>query len=174
MIPHRLFVSRRPLAGLGVAIAALVLGAAAAAQGPLPGAYRISSRSSGKCLDAERGSRVAGSRVQEWDCHGGLNQRFRLVQLGDKWVVRVMHSDLCLSVTPAGRLIQADCLGDSTQLFLFEAIGEGEYRIEQGGDCLEVRETDSLTAAELDPNAFSVSPQSCADRRIDSQAWDLW
>ena len=146
----------------------------------MPGEYRISSRSSGKCLDAERGSRIAGTRVQEWDCHGGLNQRFRLIRLGAAWVVRVMHSDLCLTVdrpragAGQGRLIQADCSGAVEQFFTFAPTGQGEYRIEQAGSCLEVRGTDSLTAAELDPGLFSVSLRECDDGRRTRQSWDLW
>lgn len=167
MIPRLVF------AALGVVVAWLAVASPSAAQEPLPGEYRISSSSSGKCLDAERGSRIAGTRVQEWDCHGGLNQRFRLIRMGGAWIVRVMHSELCLTVGSNGRLIQATCDGAADQYFVFRAHDE-EFRIEQGGRCLEVRETDSLTAAELDPDAFVVWLRSCTDATEIRQTWDLW
>lgn len=192
MPPKHPGLGRLVLLGLVFVTVVLLLRGVAVAQEPLPGQYRISSRSSGKCLDAERGSRIAGSKVQEWDCHGGLNQRFRLIRFGDAWIVRAMHSDLCLTVAeeeawfrvPANGLYQADCRGTANQFFEFSppptdpdsgaARVEGEYRIEQGGRCLTVRETDSLTAAESQPALFSVSLQSCDIRPLPGQSWELW
>ncbi|MCX9073109.1 MAG: RICIN domain-containing protein [Candidatus Methanoperedens sp.] len=41
--------------------------------------YAIIAKHSGKCLDVAGESQEPGANVQQWDCHGGNNQLWKLV-----------------------------------------------------------------------------------------------
>ncbi|MGW2809968.1 RICIN domain-containing protein [Streptomyces sp. NPDC001450] len=45
--------------------------------------YKIVARHSGKCLDVSGWSKADGAKVIQWDCHGGANQRWEFVDIGD-------------------------------------------------------------------------------------------
>lgn len=133
-----------------------------------PGEYRVSSSSSGLCLDAERGSRNAGSQVQQFGCHGGLNQRLRLIPFGDSWILRAMHSELCLARRDDGTLVQEDCDGSESQFFQLSAptgADEGDYRILGGNLCLEDRNAEA---------PYRVAMKACDDAGAARQTWSLW
>jgi hypothetical protein len=159
----------RLITALGILLLPGLSAGPAEGQELLPGEYRVSSLSSGLCLDAERGSRNAGSLVQQFDCHGGLNQRLRLLRFGDSWVLRAMHSDLCLTVDSEGVMTQADCDGTAEQFFEITAPeGEGArsgYRISIGSRCLE-------EGGEASP--YRVGFRPCATPPTIEQAWSLW
>jgi len=48
-----------------------------------PTAYTIVNRNSGKCLDLAGSSTADGANIQQWACHGGSNQRWRIEDQGD-------------------------------------------------------------------------------------------
>jgi hypothetical protein len=74
--------------------------------------YSISSLRSGRCLDVAGGSTQSGVVVNQFRCHGGPNQGFRLESV-DAWAshhrIKNQHSGLCLEVTAANGLRQATC-----------------------------------------------------------------
>jgi hypothetical protein len=43
-----------------------------------PGSYSIRVRQSGKCIDVPGGQSSDGVLMQQFSCHGGLNQLWRL------------------------------------------------------------------------------------------------
>lgn len=43
--------------------------------------YRIRSVNSGACVDVENHSRRNGSKIQQWDCHDALNQRWDIIEV---------------------------------------------------------------------------------------------
>ncbi|MGW0511081.1 RICIN domain-containing protein [Streptomyces olivaceoviridis] len=45
--------------------------------------YKIVARHSGKCLDVSGWSGADGAQVFQWDCHGGANQLWKFVDIGD-------------------------------------------------------------------------------------------
>ncbi|GHB80720.1 hypothetical protein GCM10010347_59270 [Streptomyces cirratus] len=45
--------------------------------------YKIVARHSGKCLDVAGWSKSDGAQVFQWDCHGGANQLWEFVDIGD-------------------------------------------------------------------------------------------
>ncbi|MCG0063644.1 RICIN domain-containing protein [Streptomyces tricolor] len=47
------------------------------------GGYKIVARHSGKCLDVSGFSKADGAQVFQWDCHGGANQLWEFVDIGD-------------------------------------------------------------------------------------------
>jgi uncharacterized protein YkwD len=45
--------------------------------------YEIVARHSGRCLDVSGWSKADGAQVVQWDCHGGANQLWEFVDIGD-------------------------------------------------------------------------------------------
>ncbi|HET9517200.1 MAG TPA: glycosyl hydrolase [Actinoplanes sp.] len=43
----------------------------------------IVNRATGKCLDLAQTSSANGANIQQWDCHGGVNQKWRIEPYGD-------------------------------------------------------------------------------------------
>jgi hypothetical protein len=48
-----------------------------------PNDFLLVNRASGKCLEVSDWSTGDGANVQQWTCHGGANQRWRVEPLGD-------------------------------------------------------------------------------------------
>ena len=66
--------------------------------------YTVVNHSSGKCLDVAGISTANGAAVQQWTCHGGTNQRFRLAAataLGNShdYQLVAVHSGKCVDVS---------------------------------------------------------------------------
>lgn len=61
----------------------------------------ITSRKSGKCIDAEGGSTEIGTRLIQWYCHGGENQTWKLVNWGPNANFQLVldSADLCIQST---------------------------------------------------------------------------
>ncbi|MEU4208437.1 RICIN domain-containing protein [Streptomyces sp. NPDC026206] len=74
--------------------------------------YKIVARHSGKCLDVAGWSKADGGKIIQWDCHGGANQLWEFVDIGDPkscppgsggcsenavgYLIRSKHSGKCL------------------------------------------------------------------------------
>lgn len=102
----------------------------------------IRARSSNKCLDVVGASTSNGARIQQWDCSGSRQQRWKMqpVGNGDYYIVNV-NSNKCLDVTDGSRsdgapLQQWSCNESRQQRFY---IYDGE-RIEptHSWKCLDV------------------------------------
>jgi hypothetical protein len=71
-----------------IAAAALVATPALAGASParaatgVNGTYQIVSAWSGKCLDVYGQATANGSKVDQWTCNGGSNQRWKVTQIG--------------------------------------------------------------------------------------------
>jgi uncharacterized protein (DUF1501 family) len=62
--------------------------------------YEVVARHSDKCLDVKAVSSEDGARLQQWSCHGGANQQWRVEAVTGEWVRLVaQHSGKCLDVT---------------------------------------------------------------------------
>lgn len=88
---------------------------------------KIRAKHSGKCLDVEGASRANGAKVIQWDCHGGANQKWRLVRVHGGFLVKSVNSGKCMDVkegrTASGTpLIQWRCHGGDNQVF--KLVGE--------------------------------------------------
>jgi hypothetical protein len=76
-----------------------------------------------KCLDIEYASPHNMARALQFDCHGGGNQRFHLIDRGSGFFsIQAAHSGKCLDVAYADKkngaaLVQHDCHGGTNQLF---------------------------------------------------------
>ena len=92
--------------------------------------YNIRNLASGKCLDIDgRTGAANGTPVQQWTCHGGVNQQFKLVRDGGFQVI-AERSGKCLDVKNASRsdrtpLHQWGCNGKSHQRFTLPGFKAG-------------------------------------------------
>jgi Tol biopolymer transport system component len=98
-----------------------------------------------KCLDVNGGSLDDGASIIQWQCHGGVNQQWRLEVAGDGYSRIVSrHSGKCLDVNggsldDGASIIQWQCHGGANQQWRLEAV-TGGYRVvaRHGGKCLDV------------------------------------
>lgn len=72
-----------------------------------PVLYRVINVNSGLCLDADgaTGSYPNGTRVQQWSCHGGLNQQWQTERFrpwSRTFRLRNRTTDRCLDITAFG------------------------------------------------------------------------
>jgi hypothetical protein len=89
---------------------------------PVAGAVALVNVASGKCLDVANGSTDDAAKVQQWTCHGGPNQQWRVQPAGPPGAVFLVsvNSGKCLDV-PAGQngpgvaLDQLTCQGGGNQ-----------------------------------------------------------
>jgi hypothetical protein len=86
--------------------------------------YVFRNGNSGKCLDVADASRADGANVQQYTCHGGANQRWRVVAVPNDFRVRLVNvnSGKCLDVANAGladgaNIQQFTCHGRANQLW---------------------------------------------------------
>jgi hypothetical protein len=74
------------------------------------------ARHSGRCLDIYAWSQGDGTRVIQYDCHGGANQRFDYNS--NNKTISVRHSNKCLTVKSADawqQVVQQPCVGTFNQ-----------------------------------------------------------
>jgi hypothetical protein len=77
--------------------------AAAAAQSATiadTGYYKIVHKRTGKCVDVPDSSHATGARIQEWDCHGGANQRWTgIYQVDGSFLLQSKNTpSMCITV----------------------------------------------------------------------------
>ncbi len=144
-------------------------------QGTAPEAGRIytfTSRNSGKCLDVKDHSVVNGGLLQQWDCVGEDQQKFRLYDEGDGYYsLRGVQSNLCVSVAagdPANgtAILQWDCHGGSDQKVRLVPTGKGGYSVHfsNADKCMDVKDFSR-------DNGGIVNQYDCSGN--DNQDWIL-
>lgn len=113
------------------------------------------ARHSGKCLDVSGASGSNGAYLQQYTCHGGLNQQWWLKPIiitgaGTYYEIISENSGKCLDIEDASqanraRAQQYTCHGKDNQLFLkvFHG-GSPSFVARHSGKCLDV-EGDSLS-----------------------------
>ncbi|GEC07683.1 hypothetical protein SSP24_53380 [Streptomyces spinoverrucosus] len=97
--------------------------------------YTVVNRNSGKCLDLAGSSSADGANVQQYACHGGNNQRWRIEDLGDDThrlvnvaTGKVLDTADC-SAADGADLRQWSWLNNTCQRFRFLATDSGHVRI---------------------------------------------
>lgn len=113
---------------------------------PQPTAYLLRAKHSGKCLDVDAWGTQNGALINQWDCHGGNNQRWRLLDGGNGyWMLQSVHSGKCLDVsevsTAAGaRVHQWDCVNGDNQKVNPANLGGNLYQFgfRHSGICMDV------------------------------------
>jgi len=110
------------------------------------GFYTLTARHSGKCLDVAGAGLNNGANVQQWDCHNGNNQKWRLDSKGGGfYTLKALHSGKCLDVAGASgksgaNVQQWDCHGKDNQTWQLTYGGDGYFRLtaRHSGKCLDV------------------------------------
>ena len=90
-----------------------------------PGYYYIFAKHSGKCLDVRGASKQPGANVDQYPCHGGLNQRFKIERISDDpgfYKISSKNSGLVFDISGASKndganLIQYTWHGGDNQRF---------------------------------------------------------
>ncbi|HZX01403.1 RICIN domain-containing protein [Kribbella sp.] len=132
--------------------------------------YELVSRGSGKCLEIAGASQDLTAPAQQWDCFGGLHQRFRVEQVAgtEQYELHTVHADgaardgvpRCLDVqdrniadnTP---IFQYSCTGNSNQQVLLDYVEGSSYdtvvqlRFAHSGKCAGVDGGSTANGAKL-------------------------
>jgi hypothetical protein len=114
------------------------------------GAFTIRNRHSGLCLDVPGGS-TGYVEMQQYACHGGANQKFRLYGGGGSLAaddkhgqmqIRTQVGDKCLGFDWQNKLVTTDCTSARARSFKFIArdVPNQYFRIsnEQSQECLDI------------------------------------
>lgn len=115
------------------------------------------ARHSAKCADVVSAATANGAEVGQYTCNGGLNQLWRLRDLGNGYVqLAARHSDKCLDVDGAStangaKVIQWTCSSGTNQQWKIENTGTGHTRLiaRHSGKCLEIPSASTANGARL-------------------------
>lgn len=104
--------------------------------------YELVNRNSSQCLDVWNNSQVDAERLVQHECHGGINQRFRVARIAgtDQFEIRTAHFQgnvndgrpRCLDVEnmlqdDERKVLQWPCMGTSNQQLLIEYLEGSSY-----------------------------------------------
>jgi hypothetical protein len=150
--------------------------------------YSITSLRSGRCLDVAGGSTASGAVVNQFRCHSGPNQGFRM-ECVDAFCshhrFKNQNSNLCLEITAANGLRQATCnaAAASQKLVLdFPLSGTSEsrhlVRIKTFADttkCLTVPNNTEISGVQIQqaPCSDSAGQRWLFQPRYDSRSGEL-
>ncbi|MCH7229438.1 family 43 glycosylhydrolase [Glycomyces sp. L485] len=127
---------------------------------------------SDKCADVISASTADGAEIAQYDCNDGLNQLWRMNDLGDGYVeLTARHSDKCLDVTSASdsngaKVIQWTCNGGANQQWQIQDAGNGQVQLiaRHSDKCLDVPSSSTDNGARL---------QQWDCHTGDNQKWEL-
>ena len=130
------------------------------------------AKHSGRCMDVSGGGTGNGSNIQQWECHGGDNQSWKLIPLGgDYYRIQVKHSGRCMDVSGGGtgngpNIQQWECHNGDNQKWKLVPLGGDYYRIQakHSGRCMDV-------ASRGTGNGPNIHQWDCHDG--DNQKWKL-
>jgi len=108
--------------------------------------YELSAKHSGRCLDVSGVATHNSANIYQWECHGGANQRWTVMDRGDGYyTVAARHSNKCLDVEGVSQgsganVSQYDCHAGPNQLWMFIPQGGGYYMLKakHSGKCLDI------------------------------------
>ena len=136
------------------------------------GWVNIISKASGKCLDVIGGSTGPGAGIQQWDCTGADNQKFRFTPVQGGYEITAKNSGLQLDVTggPSAvqdgvRIQQFPYWGGSNEVWQVTPGFDGNYSIiaTHSNKCLDVEAPSSSL------NGANVQQWTCWG--ADNQSW---
>jgi hypothetical protein len=92
--------------------------------------HEIINVTTGRCLDIVGGSQGEHADVQQFACHQGMNQRYRILAAETNSVsIRAAHSGKCLAVGSDGFVEQQSCTGAAAQRWTISGPTSGFYNI---------------------------------------------
>jgi hypothetical protein len=123
--------------------------------------YLIVGKYSGKCVD-ESCSDI-GCKIHQWECHGGLNQRWRIISQDDGSVsLKSLSTGRIMDIAGVsqdnGAITHAwDYIGANNQKMWIESSGGGYFRLKflHSNKCLDIVPTND--------NGARIGQWDCAD-----------
>jgi hypothetical protein len=83
--------------------------------------YLIVNQASGKCLDVNDASKDDGAKIQQWDCHQGPNQQWKVQWQGSSFALVSVNSGRCVAIDD-DKTRQRDCDNGSDQRWTVQAL----------------------------------------------------
>ena len=83
--------------------------------------YLIVNQASGKCLDVNDASRDNGANIQQWDCHRGPNQQWKVQWQDSSFALVSVNSGRCVAIED-DKTSQRDCDNGSDQRWTVQAL----------------------------------------------------
>lgn len=116
---------------------------------PIPGAFEIVSKNSGKCLDVFNHSLADNAGLSQWDCTHEPHQRFKLLDMTrGSFQLKALRNNFCLTTNSpqnGSRVVQrAECVSEMdpavSDYVRFTPMDDGKYRISftNSGRCMDV------------------------------------
>lgn len=146
------------LAAAALAAASLSFAGEAQAKFEGPGVYVIkSAHQSRKVLDIDNGpfaGNSSGRKLYVYDSNGGQNQKFIIFADGNGFIIRPLHSLLCLRFQgnhPGGKLVQSSCNGRSSRRFRIGTEEETIIGSHNGKNALFAKEGAQVVLDKPDP-----------------------
>lgn len=138
--------------------------------------YQIVAKHSGQCLDVTDHSVQSDMQLQQLDCNGSLNQKFRVMSTGDGTYYltaeeSVMRLRVANNLTDDGAaLVQSsDFEGTGSRLnFVKTKNGDYEIRLADSGKCLDVKDSSTASGAKVQQWSCHGGPnQSWTFRQVE-------
>ena len=109
--------------------------------------YKLRALHSNRCLEVGGWSKANGGNIMQWDCHGGANQRWRLLDGGNGyWKLQNVNSGKCLdinagSIEHGANSHQWDCVNVESQKLWPNNLFSNVYQFgfKHSGKCLDVQ-----------------------------------
>jgi hypothetical protein len=103
-------------------------------------AFRLVSGHAGKCVDIFGANPSDGTKIIQWSCHSGWNQKWEQVPANGGFMLRNPQSGKCLDVAGASRndgdtVLLWPCTGGDNQIMTWSG---NSLRFKHSGKCLDV------------------------------------
>lgn len=129
------------------------------------GTYLIKPAHAEKCIEVPAESVASESRIEQWSCHGAVNQRWRFArQPSGYYEIRAQHSGMCMSIPDgiASRipLLHRACEGGEHQQWRVVDAGAGSYHLvsRQSGMAVSIYESARYNQATVMQRTLSDTP----------------
>jgi hypothetical protein len=83
--------------------------------------YLIVNQASGKCLDVNDASKDDGAKIQQWDCHQGPNQQWKVQWQDGSFALVSVNSGRCVAIED-DKTKQRDCDNGGDQRWTVQAL----------------------------------------------------
>ncbi|MFI5730674.1 RICIN domain-containing protein [Kribbella sp. NPDC051587] len=96
--------------------------------------YELVSRQSGRCLEVAGAAQSVPADIQQWDCFGGLHQRFRIVPIAgtEQYQIQAVHVNV--APKPADGLarcfdVNDQSVADGEKILLWHCLNQGNQQV---------------------------------------------
>ncbi len=130
----------------------------------------VRNRNSQRCLDVGSASRVAGGKIQQYNCEGRANQQWQFVAVGrGEYAIRNVNSGLCLDV-----ILASQANGAAIQQYPWNSGANQRWRLNNAASGTQIINVNSGKCLDVSGQARGNAPlvqQDC--RGGASQRWEI-